>query len=204
MTNRGRRTFWKSLLAIAVPVLALGGCGGSGNPLNNPPPISNSAGAAGQSLSFAYFQYCVNPIFDAVQTNALTGVQNTCSNAGCHASATGRGGAFRVVPGAVAQALSDSPATLRMTAVYENFISAQGETIVGDYAQSLLINKPLVRNVLHGGGQIIASDTDPGIKKIEYWISNPMPAGQDEFSQAGYNLFSDPANPGPATCNTLP
>jgi len=197
----------KAFLVLAAAI-GLGGCGGGGNPLDNPAQVGNSAGAAGQSLSFAYFQRCVNPIFDAAHTIVLNGVtaSNTCSSSGCHASATGRGGAFRVVAGAATWDLSNAantPAIIRGSDIYKNFLSAQGEAIVGNYAQSLLVNKPLVRNGLHGGGQIFPDATDPNIKIIEYWISNPMPAGQDEFSTAGYNLFT-PADPTNGACNTLP
>jgi len=189
-------------------VVALCACGGAGggNPLNNPPLVGNSAGAAGQRLSFTFFQYCVNPIFDTPHSITLNGVptENTCSSAGCHASATGRGGAFRVIAGLQPLDLSTSTtAQIRTSEIYQNFLSAQGETVVGNYAQSLLVNKPLVRNLLHGGGQTFIDDTDPNIRTIEYWIANPMPAGQDEFSPAGNNLFVN-ATPNASNCNSLP
>ncbi len=201
------RILRKTSLVLAS-ALGLGACGGGGNPLNNPPQVANPVGASGQNLSFAYFQRCVNPILDGAHTIVLNGVTatNTCSSSGCHANATGRGGAFRVIAGAATWDLSNAgntPAIIRGSDMYKNFLSGQGEVIVGNYAQSLLVNKPLVRNVLHGGGQIFSSEADPNIKKIEYWISNPMPAGQDEFSTAGYNLFT-PADPTNGACNTLP
>jgi hypothetical protein len=195
------------LLALGIALAALNGCGGSGsNPLGNPPLVVNSAAGAGQTLSFAYFEHCINPIFDAKLSIDLSGVTivNTCSNAACHNSATGHGGAFRVVPSAqLVDVLNpaNTPAVIRGSDIYRNFLSAQGEVIIGAPTQSLLINKPLVRNVLHGGGLIFSSDQDPHIKLMEYWISNPMPAGQDEFSTAGYNLFT-PADPDTGACNT--
>jgi hypothetical protein len=42
----------------------LAACGGSSNPLGNPPVVTNSESTLGnQHLSFAYFQKCINPIF---------------------------------------------------------------------------------------------------------------------------------------------
>jgi len=182
-------------IPLAILLIGLGGCGGSGDPLNNPPLVTNAAGATGQSLSFAYFQQCINPIFLAALPNPLNGgaTTNTCSSAGCHNDATGRGGAFRIVPTAqlvTSLPPASTPAQVQATDMYKNFYSAQGEVIINDPTQSLLINKPLLRNVLHGGGLIFASDQDPHIKQLEFWISNPMPAGQDEFSPAAGSLFT--------------
>jgi len=196
------------LTGALILVAGLSACGGSGSgdPFTNPPLVANSPGGGGQSLSFAYFQRCVNPIFLQALPITLNGVPttNSCSNSGCHANATGTGGAFRIIP--AAQPLdvtlpANTPDVIRASDMYKNFYSAQGEAVVNDPTQSLLINKPLVRNVLHGGGLIFASDQDPHIKLMEYWISHPMPAGQDEFSTAGYNLFT-PADPVNGVCNT--
>lgn len=199
--------FLRILLASGVVLSTLDACGGAGgNPLDNPPSITNSGGGSGQTLSFDYFQRCVNPIFDSKIPITLNGVtiDNTCSNAACHNDLTGHGGAFRIVPDAAPVVIADTantPAVIRTQDIYKNFLSAQGETIVGAPLQSLLINKPLVRNVLHGGGVIFASESDPDIQRFIYWISNPMPAGQDEFGTAGANLFT-PANPDTGACNT--
>ena len=46
--------------------------------------------------------------------------------------------------------------------------------------------------MLHGGGQIFFDLNDVNAKRIAYWISRPMPQGQDEFSIAG-NSMLDPA-----------
>src|SRR3954470_24254877 len=96
---------------VATAALALAGCGGSSsNPLDNPAPVVNDPGTlTGQKLSFAYFQKCINPIFLAelqIQLNGTTST-NTCAGSGCHASATGTGGAFRVVPTAAAVDLTN-------------------------------------------------------------------------------------------------
>jgi len=198
----------RALATGALFVSVLAGCGGSGsNPLGNPQSVTNSPAGAGQRLSFAYFQYCINPIFDAALSITQSGVtiNNTCSNASCHNSSTGHGGALRIAPGAAAVALASPVATIQASDIYRNYLSAQGETIIGAPAQSLLVNKPLVRNVLHGGGLIFSSDQDAHVRLLEYWISNPMPAGQNEFSTAGYNLFTpalDPNNPGLSGCNS--
>ena len=67
--------------------------------------------------------------------------------------------------------------------------------------QSRLVQKPLLLNVLHGGGQILSGLSDPNSKLMQYWITHPAPQGQDEFSPATYALFT-PADPNAGTCNT--
>jgi hypothetical protein len=200
------RSGWHSLAAGTV-LVALGGCGGgSSNPLDNPPPVSNPGVASGQHLSYAYFQKCINPIFLAqlsIQVNGKTSV-NTCAGSGCHDSVTGTGGAFRVFPAAQALDVTDpaaTPAVIRASDMYKNFYSAQGEVVLGSAAQSRLLAKPLLMGVLHGGGLIFLSEDDPNAKLIKYWISHPAPQGQDEFSAATYSMFT-PADPKLGTCNT--
>jgi hypothetical protein len=56
-------------------------------------------------------------------------------------------------------------------------------------------------NVLHGGGVIFASQDDPNAKLISYWISRPMPQGQDEFSTAANSMFT-PADAATGACNS--
>lgn len=200
------RLFGMSLVALAALVVA--GCGGSSsNPFDNPSAVVNDPGSVtGQKLSFAYFQKCINPIFLAqlqIQLNGTTST-NTCAGSGCHAAATGTGGAFRVVPTAATVDLTDpanTPAVIRTSDMYKNFYSAQGEVIVGSTTQSRLLLKPQLLGVLHGGGLIFPSATDPNVKLMEYWISHPAPQGQDEFSTATYAMFT-PADPVTGTCNT--
>ena len=88
------------------------------------------------------------------------------------------------------------PDVIRASDMYKNFFSAQGQVLLASPQDSRLLNKPLVRNVLHGGGQIFLSATDPDVQTIEYWITHPSPQGQDEFSQATWNMFvgNDPSN----------
>jgi len=191
---------------IALVALLVAGCGGGSNPLGNPPTVSNPAGASGQKLSFAYFEKCINPIFLAQLPINQNGVvsTNTCAGSGCHDNATGTGGAFRVVPSAQPLDVTDpanTPDVIRASDMYKNFYSAQGEVVLGSTAQSRLLAKPLLLNVLHGGGQIFANDQDPNVKLIEYWISHPVPLGADEFSTAAYAMFT-PADPNTGTCNT--
>ena len=72
-------------------------------------------------------------------------------------------------------------------------VSGRGTPVVfGDALASRLIAKPLVRNVLHGGGIVFDSESDPHVKVMRYWIEHPMPEGQDEFSSAGNGLFTPP------------
>ena len=195
-----------SAIAAGACALLLAGCGGGGNPFSNPPPVSNPPGKTGESLSFAYFQKCVNPIFLAQLAIVQNGGSstNTCAGAGCHDSNTGTGGALRIVAAAEAVDLTDAantPDTIRTTDMYKNFYSAQGVTVPGSPQQSRLFQKPLLLNVLHGGGQIFTDENDPNAQLIAYWIGHPMPAGQDEFSAASSSMFT-PADPATGTCNT--
>jgi hypothetical protein len=194
----------RSFLSIAL-LGTLAGCGGSSNPLGNPPVVENPEASAGhQHLAFAYFQKCINPIFIAQLQIQGTASTNTCAGAGCHDTVTGTGGAFRVVPAAQPVDVSDpanTPDVIRASDIYKNFYSAQGEVVLGNTGQSRLFAKPLLLNVLHGGGLIFPSESDPNAKLIKYWISHPAPLGQDEFSTATYTMFT-PADPKTGTCNT--
>ncbi len=184
-------------------LLIVAGCGGS-SPLGNPSTIVNPPVTGTQSLSFAYFQRCINPIFLAQLPSPTGSNTNTCAAAGCHAYATGAGGALRIVPSAQVVDVTNpanTPTVIQATDMYKNFYSAQSEVIISAPTQSLLENKPLLRGVLHGGGLVFGSDTDPHILLMDYWINNPAPLGEDEFSTATYNMFT-PADPINGTCNT--
>jgi hypothetical protein len=54
--------------------------------------------------------------------------------------------------------------------------------------------------VLHGGGQIFANADTSEARVLSFWISRPMPQGQDEFSSAAASMFS--AAPSSDTCLT--
>ena len=195
-----------TLAAFAIAA-ALGACGGGGtNPFDNPPPVENGAASGGQKLSFAYFQRCVFPIFLAelpIHQGNVSSI-NTCAGSGCHDNTNGAGGSFRVVSNAAVIDVTDAantPDVIRASDMYKNFYSAQAATVLGAPTESRLLNKPLVQGVLHGGGIVFESSDDPNAKLIAFWISRPVPAGQDEFSTASYNLFT-PADPNTGTCNT--
>ncbi len=195
-----------SLCGALAGALMLASCGGGGDPLSNPPDISNPPGASGEKLAFAYFQKCIAPIFLEQLPIVQNGVSstNTCSGSGCHDSNTGTGGALRIVVAATPVDLADAantPDVIRTTDMYKNFYSAQGVTVPGSPIDSRLFDKPLLLNFLHGGGKIFASQDDPNAKLIAYWISHPAPTGQDEFSTSTYSMFT-PANPVTGTCNT--
>ncbi|TXC65134.1 hypothetical protein FSC37_00210 [Piscinibacter aquaticus] len=184
----------KRLAAITAAAL-LASCGG-GNPLSNPDSISNPGQTSGQKLSFIYFQRCINPIYllqlQVNQNGVVT--TNTCASGGCHDTNTGTGGALR--PGADRHRggpanPANTPEVVRATDMYKNFYSSQGATVIGAPSESRLLAKPLL-TVLHGGGQIFFNLNDVNAKRIAYWISRPMPQGQDEFSIAG-NSMLDPA-----------
>jgi len=189
----------------AAAVVACGG-GGSSNPFDNPPDVTNPAGVSGQKLSFAYFQRCINPIFLAqLQTNQGGTISTqTCAGSGCHDNTTGTGGALRVIPGATALDVTDpanTPDVIRASDMYKNFYSAQGSVVIGEPTHSRLLTKPLLMQVLHGGGLIFLSDQDPNAKLMQYWITHAVPAGADEFSTASNGMFTPP-DPNTGTCNT--
>lgn len=197
-SSRAPLTSFRLWLAGFCCLIGAAGCGSGSNPLDNPPDVQNPAGASGRRLSFAYFQRCINPIYLATISNA------TCAASGCHDNANGTGGALRVVPSATTIDVTNpanTPDVIRATDMYKNFYSSQGAVVIGSPGESRLLNKPLVRGTLHGGGLIFTSEQDPNARLIQYWITNPMPQGQDEFSTAGNNLFT-PANPNTGTCNT--
>ena len=208
--SRGARAGTVANATLAAALLA--GCGGGGDPLTNPGNVTNPTTTGGASLAFPYFEKCIFPIFLKqlpITQNGVTST-NTCAGSGCHDSNTGTGGALRVIVAASAVADSDLTAAatdsatataIRATDMYKNFYSAQGVTVFGSPLQSRLFDKPLVLNVLHGGGRIFASQDDPNAKLINYWISHPVPKGQDEFSTSSYSMFT-PADPATGTCNT--
>lgn len=201
MSEHGRRTRWpavamRRIATAAVAVSALAGCGGAGNPLDNPDSIANPSGGSANKLSFAYFQRCVFPIFLAQLPINQNGVisTNTCAASGCHDNSVGTGGAFRVIPSAQPIDLtnpSNTPDLIRATDIYKNFYSAQGEVVFGSTTLSRLLAKPMLINVLHGGGLIFDNAQDRNVQVIQYWINNPA-QGPDEFS----------SDPSPGACNT--
>ena len=194
----------RGITASCLLALGLAACGGGGsNPVGNPPEVSNPVGTTGQKLSFAYFQKCINPIFLArLQINIGGAIStNTCAGSGCHDNTTGTGGALRVVANAQPVDLAGTADTIRASDMYKNFYSAQGSVVIGSTTQSRLITKPLVLNVLHGGGLIFENQQDPNAVLIQYWITHPSPNGQDEFSTATYSMFSN-GDPATGTCKT--
>lgn len=195
-----------TVLMTLLLAAQLAGCGGGSNPLGNPPDVSNPAGAGGQKLAFAYFQYCIQPLLVTPITSPQGG-SNTCASGGCHSNLNGTGGALRITDPAATVNLADpanTPAVIRSSDMYKNYYSSLGVTIPGDALQSRLLDKPLLLNVLHGGGQILASQQDTAAKLITYWINHPAPQGQDEFGSATYSMFTpmlDPTNPSASSCN---
>lgn len=170
--------------------LGLTSCGGS-NPLDNPPDINNPSAEAGQKLSFAYYQKCINPIYLELLPIPGTSVTNTCAAGGCHDVNTGSGGSFRINQGATDVTIGSPPDAdaIRKTDMYKNFKSAQGQVVFADPSSSRMITKPLVRGVLHGGGRIFLDESDPKIQLLLYWMTHPAAQGQDEFTA-----------PAPASC----
>ena len=195
----------RTILTVVLALL-LAGCGGSGNPLDNPPTVQNPTTTGGQKLSFVYFQKCIQPIFVARLQVDQGGVisTNTCAAAGCHDNVSGTGGALRLVGAAQPVDLANPANTvdvIRASDMYKNFYSAQGEVVFGAPLSSRLLTKPLLLNVLHGGGLIFTSQADPNVRLIQYWITRPMPQGLDEFSSAAISMFTPP-DPNVGACNT--
>lgn len=193
--------------ALAAAVL-IAGCGGSGNPLDNPASIDNPSGTvSGQKLSFAYFQYCIQPILVKDLPINIDGTisTNKCASSGCHDSITGTGGAFRLSAGVTDVAITATTEAdkelLRATGMYRNYYSSRASAVVGSVSQSNLLNKPRVLGVLHGGGLIFIDGTDANLKLMEYWITHPMPKSGDEFSDSS-GMFTTGV-PGPTACRNL-
>jgi predicted small lipoprotein YifL len=204
-SRRASSAHLATLAALCGAAIGLAACGGGG-PLDNPPLVDNPLAGGGQKLSFSYFQKCVNPVLLAQLQININGVvsTNTCASSGCHDNSTGTGGALRIVQAAQAVDLADpanTPDVIRTSDIYKNFYSSQGEVVFGSPSSSRLIAKPMLLNVLHGGGLIFENDQDPNLKLIRYWISRPMPQGQDEFSSAANSMFT-PADPQTGLCNT--
>jgi hypothetical protein len=176
------------------------GCGGGNGVLDNNATINNPPRDGGQWLSFAYFQRCVNPVLNARIANANSATTSTCSSGGCHDNVTGAGGALRLVGAAPVVSLAQPADALRSSEIYKNYFSSLGLSRLGAPDQSAMLNKPLVRGVLHGGGIIFSNASDPGAKTIAYWINRPMPPGQDEFSPAADTMFTPP-DPNTGACN---
>lgn len=199
--SRRRPLRGAATLAAALAVLA-SGCGG-GSPLGNPDDVQNPPGTTGRKLAFAYYQRCIFPLMLA-QLTTPGGSTATCAGGGCHDNTTGTGGALRVIRSAATLDVTDPANTadvIRESDMYKNYYSAQGVTIPGESLQSRLLAKPLLLNMLHGGGQIFESEEDPNARLIRYWIEHPAPKDQDEFSSATYSMFT-PADPNTGTCKT--
>ena len=196
----------RGTVAAAAVVLGRSSCGGGSNPLDNPSTLQNPSLQTTQRLAFAYFQYCVFPIFNLQLpirfANGQTAV-NTCAASGCHDNTNGTGGAFRVIGNAQPIDLSNpanTPDIIRASDMYKNFYSAQGEVVFGSTTLSRILAKPMLINVLHGGGLVFENAQDPNARKIQYWINNPA-NGTDEFSPTTFGMFTPPT-PSPANCNT--
>jgi hypothetical protein len=185
-------------LPQVAAALALAACGGA----DNPPDVVNTPGGGGQNLSFVYFQRCVNPVLVA-QLALPAGGTGSCAASGCHDNANGTGGAFRMQASAtLVDVAAVGPDAARLTEMYRNFFSAQGSSVIGAPGSSKMLTKPLVQGVLHGGGQIFVDATTPEARLLAYWISRPMPQGQDEFSNAAAASMFTPADPATGSCNT--
>jgi hypothetical protein len=183
------------LAAQAIAISGLVACGGGS--LDNPESTSSA------KLSFTYYQKCIEPVLQApLQVNQGGSISlNSCAGSGCHSSVSGTGGALRIVPDAAEVPLGTAPDVIRASDIYKNFYSSQASTLPGSPSQSRMLQKPLVQGVLHGGGLIFADGSDPNARLLAYWISRPVPEGQDEFSSSANTMFT-PNDPATGTCNT--
>jgi hypothetical protein len=192
-----RRARWSMRLRwVTVGMVALGAVGCGGGNISNPPETT------GQSLSFTYYQKCIDPVLQAqLQVNQGGSIStNSCAGSGCHSSVNGTGGALRLVQGAAPVPAGTAVDAVRASDMYKNFFSSQGSSIPGSPTESRMLKKPLVQGVLPGGGLIFTTTRDPNARLIQYCISRPAPAGQDEFANAD-SMFTPP-NAATGTCNT--
>jgi predicted small lipoprotein YifL len=183
------------LASLVLALAGLSGCGG-GNPLGNPPDVSNQpTDKTGQEISFVYYQRCIDPI------HQTTGSGSGCANSGCHIDNGGPGGTLRIQPNASSvttpASMNDADKALirRTEGMYKNYFSSADKAVPGSPDSSSLLRKPLLL-VSHTGGQVFSSAGVPNATLMSYWISHPMPAGEDEFSSAADALFvlNDPIN----------
>ncbi|MFQ6023614.1 MAG: hypothetical protein ACE5NW_12925 [Acidiferrobacterales bacterium] len=125
--------------------------------------VEVSSQNTGDTLCFAYFSQCVNPIFDKVITGPLSCSGN--GGAACHNVAGGIGGTFKI----------HAFAQTNTTQMEGNFFSAKAFANLGNPAQSLLLRKPLANSgVNHGGGNIFPNTSDTDYVTILSWISLPV------------------------------
>ena len=146
-----RRARWSMRLRwVTVGMVALGAVGCGGGNISNPPETT------GQSLSFTYYQKCIDPVLQAqLQVNQGGSIStNSCAGSGCHSSVNGTGGALRLVQGAAPVPAGTAVDAVRASDMYKNFFSSQGSSIPGSPTESRMLKKPLVQGVLHGGGLI--------------------------------------------------
>ncbi len=114
----------------------------------------------GSTLCVSDFERCVNPVFDA-SIKSRTGPV-TCSAAGCHAQASGSGGAFKIFP-------NPQPGSNESLA---NFFAARGFADLNNPSSSRLLQKPDADSVPHAGGDIFPNSADACHVAILKWISN--------------------------------
>jgi hypothetical protein len=133
----------------------------------------------GQTLCFADYKACVDPILQAA-INGRNGV-TTCAASGCHDINTGSGGGFKIFPNP-----GDD------TRLLSNFNTAKAFANLNSPTGSKLLLEPLngisAISGTHTGGDIFASTTDPCYKAIRAWISNRV---EDEAG-AGCGVCSAP------------
>ncbi len=196
----------RTTLSIAL-LGTLAACGGSSNPLGNPPVVSNPQSTQGnQHLSFAYFQKCINPIFLAQLPDPGNVDHQHLRRRWLSRHSDRHRRRFSFGAGARRRSTSRDPANtpdvIRATDIYKNFYSAQGD---GRRRQHHA--EPARRQAAACSASSTAAarssrdENDPNIKLIKYWITHPAPLGQDEFSTATYTMFT-PADPKTGTCNT--
>jgi hypothetical protein len=179
-------------IACSLMALALTSCGGGDGALDNASTLNNPPRVGGQKLSFVYFQRCVNPVLTTPLPVPNSNTTATCASGGCHDQVNGSGGALRLVGAAQPVAPALGPEQLLASDMYKNYYSAAGVSVVGAPTQSGLLNKPLVRGVLHGGGTVFNNADEAAAKTLSYWINRPVPQGQDEFSSAANSMFTPP------------
>jgi len=189
---------------VASMLVACGGDGGNRSTTRR--RCRTPSRTSGQKLSFVYFQKCVQPVFlKQLQINQNGVIStNTCAAAGCHDNATGTGGAFRLLGNAQPVDMANpanTPDVIRTTDMYKNFYSVAGRGGVRGAAVEPAADQAADAQCTARGRAHLPERSDPNVMLIRYWISRPMPQGQDEFSSAANSMFT-PADPNAGICNT--
>ena len=186
---------------------ALGACGGGIEPASATPRGREPAATPGsQQLSFAYFQKCVYPIFLAqLQIQGQRELDQHLRRLGLprqrhrhrrRLSLDRQRAAARPRPTRPTRPTSSARATCTRTSTRRRarWCSARRRRAACSPSR-------WCSTCCTAAAGLRQRPSDPNAKLITYWITHPVPLGQDEFSSAANSMFT-PADPNTGTCNT--